>query len=128
MAVVQAVQKAGLCAVLLPIDKQTLNLDIKCLKKNLSVLIIQNTLGMPQPHIHQVIKFCKQNKIILIEDLAHSVGAIYDNGMVAGQIGSEVIYSSSQDKLLDTVSGGMFHIFSSSKCADSPVIRPTAKG
>ena len=80
VAVVQAVQKAGLCAVLLPIDKQTLNLDIKCLKKNLSVLIIQNTLGMPQPHIHQVIKFCKQNKIILIEDLAHSVGAIYDNG------------------------------------------------
>lgn len=108
VAVVQAVQKAGLCAVLLPIDKQTLNLDIKCLKKNLSVLIIQNTLGMPQPHIHQVIKFCKQNKIILIEDLAHSAGAIYDNGMVAGQIGSEVIYSSSQDKLLDTVSGGIW--------------------
>lgn len=108
VAVAQAVQKAGLQVVFLPIDKNTLNLDYHYLPRDLQALIIQNTLGFPQPKMDKIIQFCQRHRIVIIEDLAHSAGAIYDNGLKAGQVGREVIYSSSQDKLLDSVSGGIW--------------------
>lgn len=108
VAVAQAVQKANLQVVFLPIDKNTLNLDYQYLPRDLQALIIQNTLGFPQPKMDKIVQFCRRHQIVMIEDLAHSAGAIYDNGLKAGQVGEEVIYSSSQDKLLDSVSGGIW--------------------
>jgi dTDP-4-amino-4,6-dideoxygalactose transaminase len=79
----------------------------KALKQNpkIKVVIIQNTLGYPCD-IERIAKVCKDNNIILIEDLAHSVGTVYKNGKDAGTIGDFVILSFSQDKIIDAVSGG----------------------
>lgn len=77
------------------------------LKNNpkIKVVIIQNTLGFPCD-IEKIAKICKGNDIIVIEDLAHSVGTVYENGKEAGAVGDFVVLSFSQDKIIDTVSGG----------------------
>jgi dTDP-4-amino-4,6-dideoxygalactose transaminase len=43
---------------------------------------------------------------MIIEDLAHSLGAIYDDGREAGTVGAFSMFSFSQDKPLDVVAGG----------------------
>lgn len=108
VVVAQAVQKANLQVVFLPVDKSTLNFDYRSLPTDLQALIIQNTLGYPQPQMAKIMKFCQRHHIVIIEDLAHSAGAVYDCGLKAGQVGREIIYSSSQDKLLDSVAGGIW--------------------
>ena len=40
---------------------------------------------------------CKEKDIVLIEDLAHCVGAKYLNGKEAGNVGDLVVLSFSQD-------------------------------
>lgn len=72
---------------------------------NMKVLIIQNTLGYPCI-IKEIEKICKQNNIFLIEDLAHSIGMVYENNQEAGTVGDFTILSFSQDKMIDGISGG----------------------
>lgn len=110
-AVYKAIVKAEYIPVYLDIDKNTLNFSTKMLKqaflKNASIkaVIIQNTLGYPC-NIETISKICKKNNCILIEDLSHSVGTEYNNGKRAGDVGDCVVFSFSQDKIIDSVSGG----------------------
>lgn len=106
-AVYKAVVDAKCTPVYLDIEKATLNFNLDEIKKHkgLKVLIIQNTLGNPCD-IVKIKKYCLQNKIILIEDLAHSIGSIYATGEEAGTYGDFVVLSFGQDKILDAVSGG----------------------
>lgn len=83
---------------------ETLQIALKN-KPKIKAVIIQNTLGYPCD-IEKIAKICKENNLILIEDLAHSVGTVYKNGKEAGTIGDFVTLSFSQDKIIDAVSGG----------------------
>lgn len=110
IAVVDAVKKANMKPIFLDIDPDALNFTTKtleeCLKKNkIHAVIVQNTLGFPCD-IEAIQKICKKHKIILIEDLAHSVGSYYKNKKEAGLMGDFVVFSFSQDKVIDAVSGG----------------------
>ncbi|MDO8618707.1 MAG: DegT/DnrJ/EryC1/StrS family aminotransferase [Candidatus Daviesbacteria bacterium] len=110
-AVYEAIQKAGLNVEYLDIEKGELNFSPKILlnkfKDNpkIKVVIVQNTLGYPSD-IEEIVKICTENKIILIEDLAHCVGTKYQNGWEAGKVGDITVLSFSQDKTIDGVSGG----------------------
>lgn len=109
-AVFKAITDANLKVEYLDIN-DSLNFStetfINHLRQNskIKVLIIQNTLGYPSD-IEEIVKVCKERNIILIEDLAHSIGAKYLNGVEAGTVGDFVILSFSQDKMIDGVSGG----------------------
>ncbi len=112
VAVFNSIRKAGLEPKCLDLtDTGGLNFTAKTLvdevKKNkkIRVVVIQNTLGFPC-EIEKIRKICDENKLILIEDLAHSVGTKYENGKEAGSVGDFVILSFSQDKIIDAVSGG----------------------
>ncbi|MEK7572991.1 MAG: aminotransferase class I/II-fold pyridoxal phosphate-dependent enzyme [Patescibacteria group bacterium] len=109
-AVYKAIEEAGCKPVLIDIPKDDLNFTRSDLARvvvedNIKVIIVQNTLGYPCD-IEGISKICKEKNIILIEDLAHSVGAKYKNNKEAGGIGDFVILSFSQDKIIDGVSGG----------------------
>lgn len=101
-AVYQAIANAGLKVDYIDIEKDNLNFSPKqlenALKKNpqIKVVIIQNTLGYPA-EVEEITSICKEKNIVLIEDLAHSIG---------GKFGDFVILSFSQDKLIDAISGG----------------------
>ncbi len=108
-AVYKAVEEAGLKPVLLDID-DSLNFSPEKLKSiiessDIKVVIVQNTLGYIC-EIKEIAKICKKNNIILIEDLAHCVGTNYENGEEAGTVGDFVVFSFSQDKMVDGISGG----------------------
>lgn len=109
IAVVDAIKKAGMTPIFIDID-ETLNFSAKSLEKkvtseNIKAVIIQNTLGFPCK-IDQILAVCKKHKLVLIEDLAHSIGCTYDQKNEAGTVGDFVILSFSQDKVIDAVSGG----------------------
>lgn len=110
-AVYEAIKNSGLNVEYLDIEKGEINFSAdtlqKALKQNpkIKVVIIQNTLGYPCD-MEKISRICKEKKIILVEDLAHSVGTSYGNGKEAGTIGDMTILSFSQDKIIDAVSGG----------------------
>lgn len=110
-AVDEAVAKAGFKSVYLDIDKDTLNFTADTLQKainsnpQIKAVIVQNTLGYACD-ISAIEKICKQNKLILIEDLAHSIGLKYADGREAGTVGDMVMLSFGRDKVIDVVGGG----------------------
>lgn len=110
-AVYEAVKNAKLQVEYLDVEKEGLNFSPEqlenAIRKNpgIRAVIIQNTLGYPA-EVEKIAEICQKNKIILIEDLAHSVGAVYGNGIEAGSLGDFVVLSLSQDKIIDAVSGG----------------------
>lgn len=109
-AVYDAVEKAGLKSYFLDIDDK-LNFSAETLKiainnnPKIKALVVQNTLGFPCD-IERIQKICRDNSVILIEDLAHSIGSFYENKKEAGTTGNFSALSFSQDKVIDTVSGG----------------------
>ncbi len=111
IAVIDAIEKQNLKPVYLDIDHLTLNFAAETLEeklksnKNIRVVIIQNTLGYPCD-LEEILRVCKRYKLTLIEDLAHSVGTTYSNGQEAGTVGDFAVFSFSQDKVIDAVSGG----------------------
>lgn len=110
-AVYQAIVKSGYKVECLDLENSDLNFSADKFKAKLrqnskiKVLIVQNTLGYPVD-IEKIAKICQENKIILIEDLAHSVGLVYKNNQAAGTVGDFTILSFSQDKMIDAISGG----------------------
>lgn len=110
-AVWEAITREGYDVEYLDIEKDSPNFSAETLKvainKNpkIKVVMIQNTLGYPCD-IEEIAEICKKNNLILIEDLAHSIGAKYKNGEEAGTVGDFTIFSFSQDKMIDNVSGG----------------------
>jgi perosamine synthetase len=106
--VYDAVIKAGYMPVFIDVASDSLNFGINELQaagNNLKAIIIQNTLGLPI-QIGPIEDYCKQRDILIIEDLAHSLGAVYEDGREAGTVGMLIMTSFSQDKPLDAVAGG----------------------
>lgn len=73
-AVVLPIIKAGYVPVFIDINKETFSIDIDDLKKKYDkwakVLILQHTFGIT-PDRKTILDFCKENNLIVIEDLAH---------------------------------------------------------
>jgi perosamine synthetase len=105
--VYQAIKEEGLVPVYLDIEESNLNFSFNSLRKakDIKVLIVQNTLGNPC-EMEKISSYCRKNGICLIEDLAHSVGIRYGDGKEAGTVGDFAVFSFSQDKIIDAVSGG----------------------
>lgn len=105
--VYQAVERAGLVPVFVDVAPDSLHFGVKELQAagDVDAIIVQNTLGLPVP-IKEIQKYCQDTKTMLIEDLAHSMGAKYEDGREAGTVGDLVMLSFSQDKPLDVVAGG----------------------
>jgi dTDP-4-amino-4,6-dideoxygalactose transaminase len=68
--------------------------NIKDIKKNIKkidALIVSYNFGF-MPDMDQIVKLCKKNKIILIEDCAQALGATYKDKL-AGSFGDYAFYS-----------------------------------
>ena len=110
-ALYKAIANAGFIPVYIDIEDRNLNFSPGKLAEaveanpNIKAVIIQNTLGYPAA-TQEIAKICTGKGIVLIEDVAHSVGTLYTNGQEAGSSGDFAVFSFSQDKILDAVSGG----------------------
>ena len=108
-AVYEAVVSAGLKPLFVDINRSDLNFDEEALKKAVNKkvkgIIIQNSLGNPVD-IKKIKEFAKEHDLIIIEDLAHSVGVKYKDGRECGTVGAACALSFGKDKSIDTISGG----------------------
>jgi perosamine synthetase len=68
-------------------------------------VILQGTLGYGDDVI-EIAKFCQEKKLLLILDLAQTVGARAENNQQLGAVADAIILSFGRDKILDGVSGG----------------------
>lgn len=101
-----AIQKAGAKPVLVEVNEETFNLDASTVKESITLhtkaIIFVHTYGNPSG-ILEIKDLCEQHHLILIEDIAHALGARY-NGRLAGTFGDYAVYSFT--KQMVNVGGG----------------------
>ena len=114
-AVEQAVQMAGAQPLFADVEPGCYHFGIDQLKKlhqsqpEIGAVIVQATFGLPID-IAPIESYCRQQRLVLIEDLAHSVGMNYQDGRLAGTVGDLVMLSFGKNKQLDVVNGGVLVI------------------
>ncbi|MBS3165668.1 aminotransferase class I/II-fold pyridoxal phosphate-dependent enzyme [Candidatus Woesearchaeota archaeon] len=90
-----AIEKAGATAIKVEVDPDTFNLSTNLVEKkinnNTKVIIFVHTYGNPTG-ITEIKALCEKHKLILIEDIAHALGASF-NGQLAGTFGDYAVYS-----------------------------------
>ncbi|MBI2102593.1 aminotransferase class I/II-fold pyridoxal phosphate-dependent enzyme [Candidatus Woesearchaeota archaeon] len=90
-----AITKGGAIPKLVDVNPHTLNLDAESLEKQITlrtkVVIFVHTYGNPSG-IREVADLCRRRNVILIEDIAHALGARYDQ-QNAGTFGDYAVYS-----------------------------------
>ncbi|OQX00669.1 hypothetical protein BWK69_00990, partial [Candidatus Parcubacteria bacterium A4] len=108
-AVPNPVLWSGLKPIFVDCDEKTFNINPDNLKRKITpqskAVIVQHTFGLPAD-LDEISKICKENNLILIEDCAHSLGAIY-KGKKVGMFGKASFFSFSRDKVISSVYGGM---------------------
>jgi dTDP-4-amino-4,6-dideoxygalactose transaminase len=108
----RAIRRAGGEVVFADTGEKKLNFDLKNLQqayqknKKIKAVLLQNTFGLEMEELDEIISWCREKKLLVIEDCAHNFGANYQNGKPAGSLGDLVIASFSQDKVFDVISGG----------------------
>ena len=108
-AAVNPIIWSGLKPIFVDIKKETLNIDPQKLGQKITsktrVVIVQHTFGLPA-EMDEIQKICQKNKLILIEDCAHSLGAKY-KGKKVGTFGKASFFSLGRDKIISSVYGGV---------------------
>lgn len=102
-----AIKSVGGVPVYVDIDKNY-NMDARKLSEAISkktkAVIVQNSFGTPA-NLARIRDICKKNKLVLIEDGAHGLGAEYEGKKLGGW--SEVSFLSfGRDKVISAIWGG----------------------
>ncbi|MFQ5751136.1 MAG: aminotransferase class V-fold PLP-dependent enzyme [bacterium] len=91
---VEAITRAGLQVLFYKTGKD-LSIDFTDLRQRLnrkvSVLMVIHYFGFPQP-VQEVLEFCKEHKLILIEDCAHALYSKWQDSWL-GTIGDMAVFS-----------------------------------
>lgn len=108
VVVVNAIRGAGFTPVYVDVDERGINTSLNDLEKKITkktrAVIVQHTFGFPDK-ISEIKKLCKDHKLFLIEDLAHSIGAKYKNKLV-GTSGDAAFLSFGSGKVISSSRGG----------------------
>ncbi len=95
--------------IFIDIDKNTLNMSYQNLlkkeNKKAKAILLQYTFGLKPTQLKKIIEFSQKNKLLLIEDLAHSF-SIKEAGKYLGTTGDAAVLSFGRDKVISAVSGG----------------------
>ena len=108
-AVPNPIQWVGLKPVYVDCREDDFNMDAGDLEKKITQksrgVIVQHTFGIPAD-LDRIMEVCRKYKLILIEDCAHALGAMY-KGRKVGTFGKASFFSFSRDKVISCVYGGM---------------------
>lgn len=107
-AVPSAIINAGAIPVLIEC-MESYQIDIEDFKSKISnktkALLISHMRGHVSD-MDEILKICKQNNLILLEDAAHSLGTLW-KGKQTGTIGKAGSYSFQSHKIINSGEGGM---------------------
>ena len=107
---VTPVIQLGMEPIMCDCDIDNLGLDINHLKEIIknnkpSAIILVHVLGIPN-HMDEILKLCKENDILLIEDTCESIGSKY-NDKLLGTLGDLSTFSFYFGHHMSTIEGGM---------------------
>jgi len=112
-AVEEAVLRTGAEPVFVDVGSGEVNLNVETLEHAFSesqvhckAVIVQHTLGVPA-EIEKIRTWCDERELLLIEDLAQSIGAVDIKGDLLGTHADAVALSFGRDKIIDAVHGGV---------------------
>ena len=92
------------------VNPKTLCISINEIEKNISAktkaVFLMNANGRYPSDIEEIIKFCKQNNLIIFEDSAQALGSFYPDGIHQGRKGIAGSFSFSAPKIISTGQGG----------------------
>jgi len=107
--IIPVIKKFGLKPIFIDINPKTFNINEKLIKKKISkktrFLLMTHLYGLPC-NIKEILKICKKNNILIIEDAAQACGAEYENKKV-GSFGVLSYFSFGLYKNLNTLNGSM---------------------
>ncbi len=108
VAVPAAVSWTGAVPVVADIAPDTYNLDPASVAARITsqtrAIVVQHTFGLPGP-INALRRLADAKGLLLIEDCAHALGAMYQ-GKLVGTLGDAAIFSFGRDKAISCVFGG----------------------
>lgn len=108
-ASINAILNSGLKPKIIDTKKNSINTSFEIIKKNVTkkvkAIVIVHLMGYPSD-IKQISHYCRKNKIFLIEDVAESMGAKYENKFL-GTFGDIGCFSFFANKIITTGEGGM---------------------
>lgn len=103
---VMPVIQLGLVPVLIDVDLITFNISLAEVKKHdIKCLFITHLLGF-HGDIEEMGKYCKENRIILLEDTCESLGTVC-NGKKLGNYGLAATFSTFVGHHMSTIEGGL---------------------
>jgi len=92
------------------VDSKTLCISLEEIKKNVSsktkAVFLMNANGRYPSDINEIVSYCKNNNLILLEDSAQALGSFYPDGMHQGRKGIAGSFSFSAPKIISTGQGG----------------------
>ena len=92
------------------VNPDTLCISLNEIKKNFSSktkgVFLMNANGRYPSDIEEIISFCKQNNLIILEDSAQALGSFYPDGIHQGRKGIAGSFSFSAPKIISTGQGG----------------------
>ena len=95
---------------LIDVDPKTLCISLNEIKKNVSIntkaVFLMNANGRYPSDIDEIVSYCKDNNIILLEDSAQALGSYYPDGIHQGRKGIAGSFSFSAPKIISTGQGG----------------------
>lgn len=107
VAVPNSIRWAGATPIYVDID-DSYNIDPTLLEKKITkqtkAIIIQHTFGIPA-QMEEIIAIARKYKLLVIEDCAHALGAMY-KGKKVGTLGDAAFFSFGRDKVISSVFGG----------------------
>lgn len=122
---------AGAKPVLADIEKESLCLNVNSfldkINKKTNAVIVVHIAGLAHPQIDEIRKICKKRHLLLIEDVAHAIGAEI-NGKKAGTIGEAGCFSFYPTKIMTTGVGGMITTNNSELAKYARIVRHHGAG
>lgn len=108
IATINVVKSLGAIPVIVDVNENTFTLDLKTVKKNINENtkgIIHVSLNNRVADLEDIVDFCKNNNLFLLEDTAQSLGVFYKNKHL-GRYGNIGCFSLSTPKIISTGQGG----------------------
>jgi perosamine synthetase len=111
VASISSILQCNATPVAVDIELDTLGLDIDLVKKAVlkfrpKVLQLVHVYGFPARDSLEIIKFCKKNGVIVVEDGSEALGAKLSNYKI-GQLGDVSIFSIRSEKMIGVGEGGV---------------------
>lgn len=101
---------AGVKTIYSDIELNTYGLDASLLESKITekttAIMLHHLYGLVSRDYEKIIEIARKHNLKIIEDCAHSTGAIY-KGRKVGNYGDVAFYSSEQSKVFTTIVGGM---------------------